>query len=250
MKKEDFFDRLEHAFNVSGTSQLANLLGVVPTTVSNWKSGRNQPDYERLFTLCERKRINIHWLIMGEGEMFTSDLKNNPRETSHYEKLGRSLQELVSEAVRAERENFPASAAKKSQEEYPPEDSSIPLQECLIVDGLCIDSGAPVGEFLDPPRHMVPHPINSYAMKVTGDGMKEFKIEEDDILIVDCVLKPQHNNIVVTSVNDEPSIQRIKKKGEKVILMPNNHHPKPIEITEQNKLDIEGVVTWMIRQTV
>lgn len=31
--------------------------------------------------------------------------------------------------------------------------------------------------------------------------------------------------------------------------MPNNHHPKPIEITEHNKLDIEGVVVWVIRRT-
>lgn len=246
MEKEDLIDRLELAFNVTGTGQLAKLLGVVPTTVSNWKSGRNQPDYERIFTICEQKGINIHWLIMGEGEMFASGVKNKPRETSHYEKLGRAVQELVSEAVKAEREKYPAAAAA---EECPSEDSSVPLQECLIADGLCVDSGGPDGEFLDLSRHMIPHPINSYAMKVTGDRMKEVEIEEGDILIVDCTLEPQHNNIVITSVNDEQSIQRIKKEGGKVILMPNNHHSKPIEITEHTKLDIQGVVTWVIRRT-
>lgn len=249
MKKEDFFDRLEHVFNVSGTGQVAKLFGVVPTTVSNWKSGRNQPDYERLFTLCEQKGINIHWLIMGEGEMFTSDVISKPREASHFEKLGRAVQELVSEAVKAEREKYSSAVEAESPEECPSEDSSVPLYESLIADGLCVDSGGPGGKFLDLSRHMIPHPINSYAMKVTGDSMKEVEIEEGDILIVDCTLEPQNDNIVITSVNDEPSIQRIKKEGGKVILMPNNHHSKPIEITEHNKLDIEGVVTWVIRRT-
>ncbi len=32
--------------------------------------------------------------------------------------------------------------------------------------------------------------------------------------------------------------------------MPNNGHYDPIEITEHTKLAIQGVVTWVIRQTV
>lgn len=194
--------------------------------------------------------ISSDWYLTGIGEMFVSDVKAKTKEESHYEKLGRVVQELVSEAVKAERENYPAAVGTESPEECPSEDSSVPLQECIIADGLCIDSGAPVGELFDLPRHMIPHPLNSYAIKVTGDGMKEFKIEEGDILIVDCTLEPQHNNIAITSINDEPSIQRIKKEGGKVILMPNNLHPKPIEITEHNKLDIDGVVSWVIRKAV
>ena len=90
---------------------------------------------------------------------------------------------------------------------------------------------------------------NRNAVKACGDSMKGDNIEEGDILIVDCTLEPQHNSIVIASINNEQTVKRLRIDGGKVKLMPSNHHYEPIEITEHTKLDIQGVVTWVIRKT-
>lgn len=59
-------DRAKIAFNISSDVQLADMLGIGKSTLSNWRS-RNSIDYAALFAKCER--INIDWLITGEGEM-------------------------------------------------------------------------------------------------------------------------------------------------------------------------------------
>lgn len=73
--------------------------------------------------------------------------------------------------------------------------------------------------------------------------MKEHDIEESDILIVDCVLEPQHNNIVTAPVDNEQAVKRLSVKGGKAKLMPSNSHYKPIEITKDMDFRVQGVVT-------
>ncbi len=96
---------------------------------------------------------------------------------------------------------------------------------------------------------MIPHPVDTYAVKVNGDSMKGDNIEEGDILIVDCALEPQHNNIVIASVDNEQTVKRLSIEKGKVTLHPSNSHYEPIEISEHMKLDVQGVVTWVIRRT-
>ncbi len=249
VKKEDFFKRLELAFEVSGTGQLAKILGVVPTTVSNWKSGRNQPDYETLFTLCEQKSINIHWLIMGEGEMFARDVKKDLREASHYERLGKAVQELVSEAVKAEKENYPVSTVTGSPKQYLSQIESVPLYGHAIAAGHPADSTCPVEEYLDLPKHMIQHPESTYAVKVAGDSMTGAGIEEGDILIVDTAIEPANKSIVIASINGEQTVKRLWIKGEKIKLMPSNSHHEPINVQKGMDFRTQGVVTWVIRRT-
>lgn len=75
---KEILDRAKLAFDISSDVQLAELLGVKKSTLSNWKS-RNTIDYAALFTKCEH--VNIDWLITGDGEMLKSSSEVKPAHT-------------------------------------------------------------------------------------------------------------------------------------------------------------------------
>ena len=68
--KEEILNRLKQAYNIQKDTELASLLGVSKSTISNWIS-RNSIDYDRVFSLCEH--INIDWLLTGRGSMRNGD---------------------------------------------------------------------------------------------------------------------------------------------------------------------------------
>ena len=96
---------------------------------------------------------------------------------------------------------------------------------------------------------MLPHSTDTCAVKVKGDSMKGDKIEEGDILIVDCSLEPQHKNIVVASVNGEQTVKQLWIEGKKIKLIPGNGNYAPIEVQKGMDFRTQGVVTWVIRKT-
>lgn len=68
--KQGVLNRLKEAYNIQKDTELATLLGVSKSTLSNWSS-RNTIDYDRVFSLCEH--INIDWLLTGRGSMLKSE---------------------------------------------------------------------------------------------------------------------------------------------------------------------------------
>lgn len=81
--KQGVLNRLKEAYNIQKDTELATLLGVSKSTLSNWSS-RNTIDYDRVFSLCEH--INIDWLLTGRGSMLKSETtppmgdQNSPKE--------------------------------------------------------------------------------------------------------------------------------------------------------------------------
>lgn len=65
----EILDRAKVALNATSDMQLADMLGISKSTLSNWRA-RNSLDYAILFSKCEH--INYNWLITGEGEMRNS----------------------------------------------------------------------------------------------------------------------------------------------------------------------------------
>ena len=68
--KQDVLNRLKEAYNIQKDIDLAELLGISKSTLSNWVS-RDSLDYDRVFSKCEH--INIDWLLTGRGNMLKSE---------------------------------------------------------------------------------------------------------------------------------------------------------------------------------
>jgi len=88
----------------------------------------------------------------------------------------------------------------------------------------------------------------TYLVRVSGDSMVGAAITNGDILIVDASKKPQHNKIVVATVDGEFLVKRFWVDGKKVFLRSENPHYAPIEINPEQDLAIMGVVTGIVRQ--
>lgn len=68
---ENFFDRLRQVIKYTGKkkSDFAKALNVSPGNLSDWLSGRSQPDGLILIRINEIFGIDLNWMISGEGEM-------------------------------------------------------------------------------------------------------------------------------------------------------------------------------------
>ena len=53
--------------------QVADLLGISESSVSNIERGRNNPSGSTLTLFCEKLGVNRQWLETGEGEMFNPE---------------------------------------------------------------------------------------------------------------------------------------------------------------------------------
>lgn len=101
---------------------------------------------------------------------------------------------------------------------------------------------------IDLNQHLVRHPAATFYVRVSGDSMTGAGIQDGDLLIVDRSAEVKSGCIVVARINDEFTLKRIRKKGSRVFLMPENERYQPIEITEGSDFEIWGRVVGSIRE--
>ena len=55
--------RLDEALQERTASEVADKVGVTPTTLSAWRNGRRQPKTDQLHRLCEVLDVSSDWLL-------------------------------------------------------------------------------------------------------------------------------------------------------------------------------------------
>jgi DNA polymerase V len=100
---------------------------------------------------------------------------------------------------------------------------------------------------LDLNEYLVTNPENTFLIRVTGNSMIKAGINTGDILVVDKSLKPSNNKIVVAAINDELLVKRLKISPEGTFLVSENDTFSPIEINGEDKFEIWGVVSSIIK---
>ncbi len=101
---------------------------------------------------------------------------------------------------------------------------------------------------LDLNKHLIKHPAATFFVKVTGDSMIEAGIHSGDILIVDRSLEPTDKKVVIAVVDGNLTVKRLRKKKNKVFLVPENGKSEPLQIENETSCEIWGVVTNVIHQ--
>ena len=122
----------------------------------------------------------------------------------------------------------------------------LPLYSYKISAGFPSPADDHLEKTLDLNSYLIKHPAATFFVRVDGDSMINAGIHDNDILIVDRSLKPSHGKIVIAVVDGQMTVKRLHKRSGKLILMPENNHFKPIEITESMTLEIWGVVVTSI----
>ncbi|XP_060084798.1 protein UmuD-like [Ylistrum balloti] len=124
----------------------------------------------------------------------------------------------------------------------------LPLIENPVQAGFPSPGGDYEEKELDFNTLLVQHPAATFCLRVEGDSMSEAGIDTGDILVVDRSLVPQHNDIVVASINNEFTLKRFIVTGGVMFLHAENKHYPDIEIQGSMELLIFGVVSSVIKQ--
>ncbi|MEK6627657.1 MAG: translesion error-prone DNA polymerase V autoproteolytic subunit [Bdellovibrionota bacterium] len=99
---------------------------------------------------------------------------------------------------------------------------------------------------LDLNEKLIQRPSSTFLLKAEGDSMTNAGIFNNDLLVVDKSIKPQHGHIIVAVVNGEFTLKRLVFRFPKTILQPENPKFKPLEITAEMNFEVWGVVTHTI----
>ena len=90
-----------------------------------------------------------------------------------------------------------------------------------------------------------------YFLKVRGMSMRDAGILEDDLLAVKKLPgganDARNGQIVVARLQDDVTVKRFKRDGQKILLLPENPDFKPIAVTPDDDFAIEGLGVGVIR---
>ncbi|MNF79267.1 LexA repressor [compost metagenome] len=93
------------------------------------------------------------------------------------------------------------------------------------------------------------HPRADYLLRVRGMSMKDIGIYDGDLLAVHSTREARNGQVVVARLDDEVTVKRFKREGDKVWLVAENTEFAPIEVNlDEQDLVIEGLSVGVIRR--
>ncbi len=101
---------------------------------------------------------------------------------------------------------------------------------------------------IDLGRVLITHPQSTFLLRARGASMVGAGIFDHDILVVDRVIKPRHEHIVVAVVDGEFTVKTLCRQGDHVALKAANPAYPDIVPVEGQTMEIWGVVTASIHQ--
>ncbi|MEO1432488.1 MAG: translesion error-prone DNA polymerase V autoproteolytic subunit [Cyanobacteria bacterium J06633_8] len=102
---------------------------------------------------------------------------------------------------------------------------------------------------LDLNSYLIKHPAATFFMRMTGDAMADAGIYDNDLLIVDRSIEPQHNSIIIAVLNGELTVKKLLKIKQDIYINATSTEQN-IKITEDIDFSIWGVVTKVIHELV
>jgi repressor LexA len=88
----------------------------------------------------------------------------------------------------------------------------------------------------------------NFMLEVQGDSMIEAHICSGDYIVVKPQEHAKNGDIVVAMIEDEATVKRLERKGDKVSLVPENRNMQPIVIENPRLLRIVGIVVGLVRR--
>ena len=95
---------------------------------------------------------------------------------------------------------------------------------------------------------LVVHPQATYAMRVSGESMREIGIFDGDVSLVDMAVKPRHAMVVIAIVDGEFTCKQLYLRNGRMKLKAANPTYPDITPKEGQEIEIWGVVIASIKQ--
>lgn len=130
-----------------------------------------------------------------------------------------------------------------------PEDSGLPVIG-RVAAGQPILAAEHVEELLqiDPAAF---RPRADYLLRVKGLSMRDAGILNGDLLAVHATATAENGQVVVARLDDEVTVKRFRRRGQRVSLLAENPDFSPIEVDLRTQtLTIEGLAVGVVRVNV
>lgn len=100
---------------------------------------------------------------------------------------------------------------------------------------------------LDFNKLLLKHQASTYCLKASGNSLEKSGILDGDILVVDKSINAKNNDLVIAEYEGEFTAKRLKIKGDRVYLHPENNDFDDIEINNLDNFSIFGVISAVVR---
>lgn len=104
-----------------------------------------------------------------------------------------------------------------------------------------------IEEMIDLNQVLVQNPTATFLWRVVGDCMIDVKIFPGDVVVVDRSLQPKHRSIVLATIDGEPTLKRLNRRGGKMVLHNENAKLPAYTVGDGTEVSIWGIVTATIR---
>ncbi|HEY3487670.1 MAG TPA: transcriptional repressor LexA [Gammaproteobacteria bacterium] len=92
-------------------------------------------------------------------------------------------------------------------------------------------------------------PRADFLLRVVGMSMRDAGILDGDLLAVHKTAQARDKQIVVARLDDEVTVKRLRRRGNSIILQPENPQFKPIKVIPgKTEFVLEGLVSGVIRR--
>ncbi len=130
-------------------------------------------------------------------------------------------------------------------------------QEEEIPEGLPLIGQVAAGEPILAQEHIESHiqvdqnlfrPHADFLLRVNGMSMKDIGILDGDLLAVHRTQEVRNGQVVVARVEDDVTVKRFERRGNLILLHPENEEFSPIQVDLTSQLfTIEGLAVGVIR---
>ncbi len=126
------------------------------------------------------------------------------------------------------------------------------LGQWLVTQGISAGFPSPADDFkeirISLDRELVKNKDSTFFARVSGDSMIEAGLDDGDLLIIDRSANPENGKIAICIIDGDFTVKRIRKERNKLLLIPENKKYKAIEVKEEDKLMIWGIVKFVIKK--
>lgn len=203
------------------------------------------PSFEEMKNeLGLKSKSGIHRLISGLVERGYLERLPHRARALQVRKLPEGYQPKANDHTEAANKARVVTSVFDSAETLP-QFEPIPLYG-RIAAGTPIEAIRDEGNTVDIPPHLLAGGEH-YALEVDGDSMINAGINDHDIVIIKKTDSAENGAIVVALVDDEEvTLKRFRKSGNKVILEPENDNHEP-QIYDPNRVKIQGKLISLFR---
>lgn len=124
----------------------------------------------------------------------------------------------------------------------------LPLADSSVRAGFPSPAEDFSGRRLDLSTLLVEHPQATFLLRVAGPSMREYGIDDGDVIVVDRAIQPRHAHIVVAIIDSEFTVKALHMTNGTVRLKAGNPTYPDIVPKESQSFEIWGVVTNCVKR--